>query len=56
MFHQVVIRDEDRAAQRFFLKGMDPSKDPAVYEMRVMTFGGNFLTYQSPVREECECE
>jgi len=42
MLHQVVIHNEDRAAQRFRWRGMDRSKNPAVYEMRVMTFRAIF--------------
>lgn len=37
MFHQVQIREEDRACQRFFWNNEDGTT--AVYEMCVMTFG-----------------
>ena len=39
MFHQVNIRAEDRAAQRFLWRGRNRTQEPSVYEMRAMTFG-----------------
>ena len=39
MFHQVVIRPQDRCAQRFLWRGQDRNSKPTVYQMRVMTFG-----------------
>lgn len=39
MFHQVVIRPEDRCAQRFLWRDGDRTAAPTVYEMVAMTFG-----------------
>ncbi|XP_054085566.1 uncharacterized protein LOC128921580 [Zeugodacus cucurbitae] len=39
MFHQIVIREEDRCAQRFLWRDGDDKIPPEVYEMLVMTFG-----------------
>ncbi|XP_054091903.1 uncharacterized protein LOC105220591 [Zeugodacus cucurbitae] len=39
MFHQVLIREDDRCAQRFLWRGGDATQPLDVYEMCVMTFG-----------------
>lgn len=39
MFHQVLIRDEDLAAQRFLWRGKDREKPPETYVMKAMIFG-----------------
>lgn len=39
MFHQVVIREQDRCSQRILFRGMNRDKQPDVYEMNVMIFG-----------------
>lgn len=39
MFHQIVIRENDRAAQRFLWRNCDQSKDPEIYQMNRMIFG-----------------
>ncbi|WP_253302436.1 DUF1759 domain-containing protein [Wolbachia endosymbiont of Psylliodes chrysocephala] len=39
MFHQVQIREKDRAAQRILWRGYNRSEKPSVLEMQVMTFG-----------------
>ncbi|XP_049316979.1 uncharacterized protein LOC125779750 [Bactrocera dorsalis] len=39
MFHQVLIREDDRCAQWFLWRDGDATQPPDVYEMCVMTFG-----------------
>ncbi|XP_017487272.1 PREDICTED: uncharacterized protein LOC108375640, partial [Rhagoletis zephyria] len=39
MFHQVLVQRDDRRAQRFLWRNGDTTRQPEVYEMRVMTFG-----------------
>ncbi|XP_049304973.1 uncharacterized protein LOC125776523 [Bactrocera dorsalis] len=39
MFHQVLIQEDDRCAQRFLWRDGDATQLPDVYEMCVMTFG-----------------
>ena len=41
MFHQIVIRSEDRVSQRFLWRDGDNQKDTEEYEMVVMTFGAD---------------
>lgn len=39
MFLQVLVRKEDRAAQRILYRGMDRRQEPEVYEINVVFFG-----------------
>ena len=39
MFHQVMIKDEDRASQRFLWRGMSRDQPPRTFQMEAMTFG-----------------
>ena len=41
MFHQVIIRKEDRPAQRFFWRETRRIGYPDVYEMQAMIFGAS---------------
>ncbi|OXA37807.1 Pol polyprotein [Folsomia candida] len=40
MFHQVRVRKEDLASQRFLWRGWDREKKPDIYQMEVLIFGG----------------
>jgi Pao retrotransposon peptidase/Protein of unknown function (DUF1759)/Family of unknown function (DUF5641)/Integrase zinc binding domain len=40
MFHRVMVRKEDVHSQRFLWRGMDRDRDPDVWEMGVLIFGG----------------
>lgn len=46
MFHQVVVRKENRSAQRFMWK-KDGEKEPSVYEMQVIIFGAVSSPYSA---------
>ena len=39
LFHQIVIRSEDRVSQRFLWRDGDNQNNPEEYEMVVMTLG-----------------
>lgn len=44
MFHRILIKKEDRSAQRFFWKGNESNHEPDTYEMIVMIFGATSST------------
>lgn len=39
IFHQVIIRQEERCNQRFLRRDGDESRNPDIYEINVMIFG-----------------
>ena len=39
MYHQLVLREEDRPLHRFLWRNLDPSKEPEVFPMEVCSHG-----------------
>ena len=45
MYHQLVLREEDRPLHRFLWRNLDPSKEPEVYEFLRFVFGGCYCPF-----------
>ena len=43
MYHQLVLRTEDRPLHRFLCENMDLRKEPEVYEFLRFVFGGSIV-------------
>ena len=45
MYHQLVLRPEDRPLHRFLWRNLDPGKEPEVYEFLRFIFGGCYCPF-----------
>ena len=45
MYHQLVLRPEDRPFHRFLWRDLDPSKQPETYEFQRFVFGGYYCPF-----------
>ena len=45
MYHQLVLRPEDRPLHRFLWQNLDPSKESEVYEFLRFMFGGCYCPF-----------
>ena len=45
MYHQLVLRPEDRPLHRFLWRNLDSSKEPEVYEFLRFIFGGCYCLF-----------
>ena len=45
MYHQLVLRPEDRPLHRFLRRNLDSSKEPEVYEFIRFIFGGRYCPF-----------
>ena len=45
MYHQLVLREEDRPLHRFLWRNLDPSKGPEVYKFLRFVFGGCYCPF-----------